>query len=346
MNDIKKIYDIMSPTVAKRRLMTCANISELHYGKNEAVKVLLLCWMGIIGSILLTGCGRNTLEVTISDGYSNTLLETCPGKTVEQLLCEADIRVGEKDEISPALDEVITEENAKIVINRFAKVKILTKEADSEVELTGGTVKMALEKAGIKPMKNDYINHDLSAYLTDNMEISVVHRMEITLMTDGMTKKLLTRALTVQELLEEQQITLGEIDRVSPKLTEALENGGKVVVQRVEIKELIENEPVPFETEVTYSNSMLVGTSIVNQEGVNGEKRVTYKVTYVDGKEESREVVKEEIIKKAVSQVLVQGSKPKGKTVVSKERVDDCDGSGHGYYVITYSDGSVEYKDY
>lgn len=35
-----------------------------------------------------------------------------------------------------------------------------------------------------------------------------------------------------------------------------------------------------------------------------------------------------------------------GKTVVSKKAFYDCDGSGHGYYEITYSDGSVEYEDF
>lgn len=312
----------------------------------RALKLNLLCWIGIAGSILLSGCGKADLEVAILDGYSKTLLETSPGKTVEQLLCEADIQVDSEDEILPAENEVITEKNAKIVINRHAKVKIQTEETDKNVELTGGTVKDALEKAGIKLEKNDYINHDLSAYLTEDMVISVVHRLEITLTADGTTEKLLTQALTVEELLEEQQIIMGEIDRVSPRLTETLTNGGRVVVQRVEIKELIEKEPIPFETRVTYSDSMLVGNSIVSQEGVNGEKKVTYKVTYVDGKEESRKAVKEEIIKEAVSQVVVQGSKPRGKTVVSRQRVDDCDGSGHGYYIITYSDGSVEYEDY
>lgn len=61
---------------------------------------------------------------------------------------------------------------------------------------------------------------------------------------------------------------------------------------------------------------------------------------------EKKKAVKEEIIKEAVNQIVVQGAKPAGKTVVSRERVDDCDGSGHGYYIITYSDGSVEYEDY
>lgn len=35
-----------------------------------------------------------------------------------------------------------------------------------------------------------------------------------------------------------------------------------------------------------------------------------------------------------------------GRTVVSQERVDDCDGSGHGVLIITYSDGTTETEEY
>lgn len=310
------------------------------------IKLFLLCWVGMVGSIVFTGCEKKELEVTILDGYSKTILETASGNTVEQLLCEADISVNPKDEIFPERNQIITKKNAEIVINRYAKVKVETEEAVADVELTGEKVQDALEQAGITLEKNDYMNHDLEAYLTDDMVIKAAHRLEIILTADGITKRLLTRAKTVQDLLEEERITLGAIDRVSPKQTEALINGGKVVVQRVEIRELTQKEPVAFETKVTYSGNMLAGNSTITQEGVNGEKEVTYQVTYVDGKEESRKVIREKMIKEAVEQVVVQGTKPRGKTVVSKQRVDDCDGSGHGYYVITYSDGSVEYKDY
>ena len=33
-------------------------------------------------------------------------------------------------------------------------------------------------------------------------------------------------------------------------------------------------------------------------------------------------------------------------TEVGRQAYDDCDGSGHGYYEITYSDGSVGYEEY
>lgn len=74
-------------------------------------------------------------------------------------------------------------------------------------------------------------------------------------------------------------------------------------------------------------------------------------VTYVDGKEDKRKILEETVIEKPVSEIVVRSSKKKEnkngkKTIVSKQSVPDCDGSGHGYYVITWSDGSVTYEEY
>ena len=35
-----------------------------------------------------------------------------------------------------------------------------------------------------------------------------------------------------------------------------------------------------------------------------------------------------------------------GRSVVSRTPFYDCDGSGHGYYEIVYSDGSIEYEEF
>lgn len=47
----------------------------------------------------------------------------------------------------------------------------------------------------------------------------------------------------------------------------------------------------------------------------------------------------------------VQGSTENGsdseeKTEIRREKYDDCDGSGHGYVEIYYSDGSMETEEY
>jgi uncharacterized protein YabE (DUF348 family) len=294
----------------------------------------------------MMACGKQQTDVTIIDGKTKTVFEAASGSTVEQLLSEAEICLGEEDEVTPSLDTKMEDESVTISVKRHVKASVVADDARIEVELTGGTVADALEQAGITLGAEDFINHSTEAYLTEGMVISVVRRVEVTLVADGKTKTCITEAKNVGDFLEEQKIALGEADRVTPKSDARLKDGGKVVVKRVVIKEETVTETIAFDTKQSYSDEMPAGTKKITQQGANGEKEVTYRVTYVDGVEESREQIREKIIREATSQIVVQGTKTDEKTIVSKKRVDDCDGSGHGYFIITYSDGTVEYEDY
>ncbi len=116
-------------------------------------------------------------------------------------------------------------------------------------------------------------------------------------------------------------------------------------MQRVSVKEVAQREPIPYGTRTEYSDSLFEGETVQKQQGKPGEKEVVYQVTYVDGEEESRTPISERTIQEPVSAVIVKGTK-KRRRVISKEQVFDCDGSGHGYYIITWSDGTVEYQDF
>lgn len=48
----------------------------------------------------------------------------------------------------------------------------------------------------------------------------------------------------------------------------------------------------------------------------------------------------------AQQQAAAAAAQPAQKTEVSRQAYDDCDGSGHGYFEITWSDGSVTYENY
>ena len=131
------------------------------------------------------------------------------------------------------------------------------------------------------------------------------------------------------------------------------------------VKTLTETEEIPFATESRYSSDMAEGTSKTEVAGVNGKKEVTYEVTYENGAEVSRKAVSEKIIEEAVNEVIVYGTKKAESpssaapvrpevdlsafaegTVAFVRAVDDCDGSGHGYYEITLIDGTVHYQEY
>lgn len=295
----------------------------------------------------LSACGKQ-VEVSIQDGYVETVLSVNEEATVKEAIEAAEISVSEKDQIAPALDAKVNGEDAQIVISRHASVTLTDDGKSQEITLVGGKVKDALDMVGVSFDNNDLINYDEEVYLKDGMEIQIVRRQQVKLIEGGRQKKILTTAKTVEEFLELEGIRLDKKDRITPKLSKNIKEGMKITLERVTVKRETVKETIPYGTEKAYSDSMYKGTQKVTREGVNGEKEVIYEITYVDGKEESRTKVEENIMKEPVNQKITVGTKSKtsGKTVVSKQTVYDCDGSGHGYYIITYSDGSVEYKEF
>ena len=75
------------------------------------------------------------------------------------------------------------------------------------------------------------------------------------------------------------------------------------------VKEVTETEIIKFTTETKTNKSLVKGTQKIVQEGVNGEKTVTYEVTYdADGKEISRKKVSEKITKAVVNKIVETGA--------------------------------------
>ena len=318
----------------------------------------------------LTACGGKAVTLTVHDKDAKTEVEANVGMTVSQVLEKAEIKLGEKDETEPAKDEKIAEDTKEITVKRYAKVTVKLGDESREIEMTGGTVADAIKKSGLN---TDGCEPDVDKdkYLEDGMVINMVKGTKVTLTVDGKTNDVATKAKTVEDFLKEQKVTLGADDEVSEKLTAEIKDGMKIVVKRVEYKTEEKTEKIEYKTVEKESDSLEAGKEEVTQEGKDGEKTVTYKVKYVDGKEDSREKVEEKVTKEAVDKVVTRGTKaessqqeqpqqsqqqeqpqqsqqqqPAGKTVVSKENFPDCDGSGHGYYEIHYSDGSVEYQQY
>ncbi len=295
----------------------------------------------------LSACSK-TLTLTVIDSSSKTEIEAKSGMTVSEVLKEAGIVLFDKDETNPPLDEKITEDTKEITVLRYAKIIIVNGSEKTEVELVGGTVSDALKKAGITLADGEETDPKEDTPVKDQMTVTISKEVKVTLTADGTTTEMTTRALDVKSFLEEQKITLSEDDEVSEKLDAKIEDGMKIVVKRVEYKEVTEKEQVDFETKEEYSSSMYQGESQVTQEGVKGEKEVVYKVKYVDSKEVSREKISEKIIKEPVDQIVTVGTQEQAteKQEVSRVQYPNCDDPSHGYYEVTYTDGSTEYEPY
>lgn len=317
----------------------------------------------------MTGCGKD-VKIKINDAGVTTEVDANTNMTVEEILENAGITLDKKDETEPKIDEKLGEATT-ITVKRYAKVTVKNGDDEKTVELVGGTVEDAVKKAGFTLDDNVKCDVDKSSYLKNEMVITLKNSVEVSLKADGKTEKCRTFAETVKEFLEEQKITLGKNDTVSPKLEDKIVEGMKITVKRVEYKNKKVKETIDFSTEEQQSSSLNLGETQVTQEGVNGEKEITYKVKYVDGKETSKKKISEKVTKEPVNKIVTVGTaqqatvapqttpqqtqnnnaeptqaKQSGKQVVSKQAVYDCDGSGHGYYVITYSDGTTGYEEF
>lgn len=168
--------------------------------------------------------------------------------------------------------------------------------------------------------------------------------------------------MTVGDFLKENNISLEKEDIISVAENSALKDGDSIVIDRIRKRNITRTKAIKFETETEYSSDMYEGETKVTREGKNGRKAITYAYKYKNGYLISKKAIKSEVMKKPVNKIITAGtkqreetplpntstakSKKSGKSVVSRVRNYDCDGSGHGYYVITYSDGSVSYQDF
>jgi len=115
-------------------------------------------------------------------------------------------------------------------------------------------------------------------------------------------------ARTVGELLAEQKIELGKLDRVEPDVWELLAPDRPVVVVRVEEKTVAEKVEIPFQRRTVRNRALAEGESRLIQPGQNGEEEVVYRLTYENGEAVQRKEVQRRVVRQAIDEIIMVGS--------------------------------------
>ena len=102
------------------------------------------------------------------------------------------------------------------------------------------------------------------------------------------TKEVLTSGGTVQDVLNNAGVEVGEDDKVSPKLDQNINDDTAITVTIVEKTEVTEEETVEFETTTKNDSSLEKGKTKTDTEGVNGTANVTYEIVTENGKKSKR----------------------------------------------------------
>lgn len=181
-----------------------------------------------------------------------------------------------------------------------------------------------LAEQGIKPRSFDELNLATSTALTDGMEIRYIPGRQVTLNIAGQKKQVITTKRQVKDVLAEQNIALGPLDKVEPALNQAVQENGTVTVTRI-VKKIVSNEKtVAFSTKKREDRTMLQGQQKVIQQGQEGKILERYEVVYVNGKPTSKTFVDSEVVRDWKDHIIAVGTARMVAASRSESRMDEA----------------------
>ena len=143
-----------------------------------------------------------------------------------------------------------------------------------------------------------------------------------------------TGKTTLGELLEKVGYTVRDTDKFPLDLTTELTEDATIAVDTITYDTVTKTEAIPYTSKVTKVQTIPRGTKEIAQYGQNGEKTITYTVTYCNGEEIGREQSGESITKYPVEEISTIGI---GGTLVGS----DGNTYSYSYYKVcnaTYYD--------
>lgn len=171
-----------------------------------------------------------------------------------------------------------------------------------------GTLRKALEANNIVLGPKDRVSPSLDSALKEGEKVTIKRAINVAVTVDGKTLNFKTCEDTVEKLLKELKISFKNEDEILPSVEERLIDGMAISIVRVDTKILKETLPIEFTTVARKDEDLEKGKQKTIEEGQKGEKDVTTRVVYKDGKEVSRQVVSETVKKKPVNKIVAIGT--------------------------------------
>jgi len=302
----------------------------------------------VVAALGTVGFAHFDKSVNLSVDGKTSAVHMFGGTDVADVLANQDIKVGPHDVIAPGLSTAIND-GQKVVV-RYGRLLTVTVDGQTKKYwTTSTTVAGALSDLGIRADSAKLSVSRSQPLGRAGLAMSVTMPKDVTVAVDGRALTARTTSATVAELLAELKVTMGAKDRVTPALTTKITKSAlKVAVVRVTQKSITATETVDFATQRKSDATMYTGDTKTLKAGKPGSKVVTYLVTTVNGKVESRKATSSRVTTLAVSRIQAVGTKAKPVTSAPAgsapnsamwDRIAQCESggnwsinTGNGYY--------------
>jgi resuscitation-promoting factor RpfB len=262
----------------------------------------------VTGGIAATS-SASTVEVAV-DGDVHDVRAF--GGTVGDVLDRIDVVVGPADEINVDPDTPV-EADLSVELDRAITVDVevhgaVARRVTAPVSSVAGVLQAAdmtdVRDAGAE------LAPAWDAPVEDGDTVTVQLPTDVKVEVDGEELETETHATTIEAVLQETDVELGPDDRVLPAETGTLLGPTLITVERVEITEDTVEVGVDHDEVRRETGELERGITRVDREGRDGVRVDTFEITTVDGEEQDREKVSEEVVTEPRDRVVLVGTKP------------------------------------
>ncbi|WP_066398954.1 G5 and 3D domain-containing protein [Cytobacillus eiseniae] len=256
---------------------------------------------------------KKTVALTLDGEVKNIKTHAA---TVNELFAELDISLHSEDYVFPSEDTKV-KNNLEVVWKPAQQVHIVKDNEKKTIWTVSETVNELLNEQKISLSDHDKVHPNLEESIKNDLEIEINTAFSLTLSDGGNEKQVWSTSTTVADFLEDQGITLGELDRVEPRAEEKVKENDMINVIRVEKVTDVVEEPIQFAVVTKKDDQLNKGTEKVVTKGKDGLLNKEYEVTLENGKEVSRKLISEKQVKEKTDKVVAVGTKVV-KQVVSR----------------------------
>ncbi|ANE03546.1 resuscitation-promoting factor Rpf2 [Corynebacterium crudilactis] len=289
---------------------------------------LRLATGGVLATLLIGGvtAAATKKDVIVDVNGEQMSLVTMSG-TVESVLAQAGVELGDQDIVTPALDSAISDEET-VTVRTAKQVALVVEGQTQNLTTTAVSVEDLLQEVdGIT--RADAVDLDLSeAIPASGLEVKITKPKIVSINDGGKVTYVSVAAQTVEEALQLRDIEVGFQDRLNVAFDEKLKNNAQIQIDRVENQDV--TETVPFDAEPTYVDDpeAPAGDETVVEEGAPGTKEVTRTVTLVNGHEEASTVINEVEVTAAKPATISRGTKTVAANSVW-DQLAQCEAGGN-----------------
>lgn len=240
---------------------------------------------------------------------------------VSELLADEGVAFGAHDVVAPAPGTALR--SGDVVAVRYGRPVALTLDGrQRKVWTTARTVDGALQQLGVRA-EGAYVSTSRSRRIgREGLELDVRTERTVTITADGRARTIRTNAATVGEAVEQAGITLRGEDTTSVDWASFPRDGETVTVLRVTGSEEVRETLIPFRVRRIEDSALFRGTEVVEQAGRPGVRRATYALRTVNGVRQRPRLVRTEVVREPLEQVVKVGAKELPTAVAGAEGLD------------------------